>query len=129
MHFTVVEAVQCAAQRECAPEIVAIEKGRAGVLSASEQRICDFITDYLALKRDTPPLENQASTLNTGLLSPESREQQLQLSPEYKHLRRRAFKSQYICPYAEKNCGDNASYCSRCNEDYAEFLTKIDERG
>ena len=129
MHLTVVEAVQCAAELNCDLEIVAIKHGRVEALSVAEQRVCDFIADYLVLKRNALAHKNQASTLRSGSLSRKSSEQTLQPSPEYKPVPRRAFKNQYRCPYRSKGCGDNANYCSRCDEDYAEFLMKIDEHG
>lgn len=125
LHLTVVEAVQCAAELNCELEIVAINHGRVEALSVAEQRVCDFIADYLALRRNALPHKNQASTLRSDLLTRKSTAQTLQPSPEYKRLQRTAFKNQYRCPYRSKGCGDNANYCSRCNEDYAEFLMKI----
>ena len=33
--------------------------------------------------------------------------------------------SQYRCSYGSKDCGRDAQYCKRCNEDYAKFLELI----
>jgi hypothetical protein len=33
--------------------------------------------------------------------------------------------SLYKCPYGSKRCGENATYCARCNQDYEKFLRLI----
>jgi hypothetical protein len=109
LHPTVVEAVQCAKQLACAADIVAIENDHVDVLNLAEQRICDFVSSYLAQK---------------------SQPQSEQLFSESKQFRQPTlYKKQYKCPYGKKRCGNNAIYCRRCNQDYAEFLLKIDEHG
>jgi hypothetical protein len=36
-------------------------------------------------------------------------------------------QNRYRCPYGEKNCGENAKYCRRCNEDYEKFLLILND--
>jgi hypothetical protein len=37
------------------------------------------------------------------------------------------YRNQYRCPYDEKNCGENAKYCRRCNADYEKFLLILND--
>jgi hypothetical protein len=37
------------------------------------------------------------------------------------------YRNQYRCPYGEKNCGENAKYCGRCNEDCEKFLLILND--
>jgi hypothetical protein len=37
------------------------------------------------------------------------------------------YRNQYNCPYGDKTCGEQASYCWRCNKKYEEFLLLIND--
>ncbi|SRR5579871_2668314 len=37
------------------------------------------------------------------------------------------YRNQYRCPYGEKNCGENAKYCRRCDKRYEKFLWLLND--
>jgi hypothetical protein len=39
----------------------------------------------------------------------------------------RPYQNQYKCPYENKNCGEEARYCARCNKDYEVFLLLLND--